>query len=294
MAMPGALDGIAEIGRMLQRAEPHSFESLLRTVCGQDAVAEDNSPQANVAMIARRSAEDPAAFLRRKKIQQKLLFSYLQRVAPDTVAMRGYPTKEELSRIILAFWSGRPTHARGGHSADGPAETAGGAAVEADVNPGGMVRVEDVIPGQVWAQLLTLSSRDWTTDECAAGVRLQVAVRGHHRPVDASGVTVVSRWLRALSSTIIMNRTSDECADIGHGHGYRVGFRGNVHRDDAIAGMFNMNVLLAPEPAADGELRIQLVEVQLAVTAPDAHADVLPLMDAPEAVLALEPPAYGP
>ena len=53
MAMPGALDGIAEIGRMLQRAEPHSFESLLRTVCGQDAVAEDNSPQANVAMIAR-------------------------------------------------------------------------------------------------------------------------------------------------------------------------------------------------------------------------------------------------
>lgn len=45
------------------------------------------------------------------------------------------------------------------------------------------------------------------------------------------GVEAVSRWLRALSAAVVLNRTAASCEDVGHGHGYRVAFRGNVHRE---------------------------------------------------------------
>lgn len=54
--------------------------------------------------------------------------------------------------------------------------------------------------------------------------------------------------------------------------------------------MFQMKVLLAPDPAADGELRIHLVDVQLAMHGADALADLVALMVCPEEQLALSPP----
>lgn len=40
-----------------------------------------------------------------------------------------------------------------------------GGAAAADEGGGAMMRMEDVIPAQVWAQIVGLSHRDWTTDE---------------------------------------------------------------------------------------------------------------------------------
>ena len=58
----------------------------------------------------------------------------------------------------------------------------------------------------------------------------------------------------------------------------------------AIAGMFRMNVLLAPDPAADSELRIHLVEIQMAMSAADGARQLAPLLERPHEVLALAPP----
>jgi hypothetical protein len=58
-------------------------------------------------------------------------------------------------------------------------------------------------------------------------------VQGLGQSEEISGVSAVSRWLRALSSTVVLNQTSGGvCEDIGHGHGYRVAFRGNVHHNE--------------------------------------------------------------
>lgn len=70
------------------------------------------------------------------------------------------------------------------------------------------------------------------SSQCAAGVKLQAVVQGLGKTEAVSGVAAVSRWLRALSLAVVLNQTSSACEDIGHGHGYRVGFRGNVHHDE--------------------------------------------------------------
>jgi hypothetical protein len=58
----------------------------------------------------------------------------------------------------------------------------------------------------------------------------------------------------------------------------------------ALAGIFRLNVLLAPDPAADGELRIHLVEVQMVLSVADCRMQLTPLLERPHELLALAAP----
>lgn len=58
-------------------------------------------------------------------------------------------------------------HGAAAASAHEGAHAHGGAAA-ADEGSGAMLRMEDVIPAQVWAQIVGLIHRDWTTDEVRA------------------------------------------------------------------------------------------------------------------------------
>lgn len=61
----------------------------------------------------------------------------------------------------------------------------------------------------------------------------------------------------------------------------------------ALVGMFRMQVLVAPDPGAAGELRIHLVEVELAVGSEHlagAAPTLTALLERPHETLALAPP----
>lgn len=83
-------------------------------------------------------------------------------------------------RTVLAFWADGSTSDNGASAAstapavDGVSGQDEGAGVAVDDQS--LVRMEEILPDQVWAQIVVLTGRDWTPDECARGVRLQVGV----------------------------------------------------------------------------------------------------------------------
>eukprot|EP00035_Acanthoeca_spectabilis_P012633 m.228907 g.228907 ORF g.228907 m.228907 type:complete len:214 (+) comp15673_c0_seq17:4375-5016(+) len=178
-----AAAGIASVCRLLADVDVEALQSLARTVCGSAAPPEGGDLDLIIQSIVQHSAGDPAAFLRRKKVHQKLLFAYLQSEAPitlvDTIS-RGLPTKDSLVRKVLAFWADGSTSDNGASAAstapavDGVSGQDEGAGVAVDDQS--LVRMEEILPDQVWAQIVVLTGRDWTPDECARGVRLQVGV----------------------------------------------------------------------------------------------------------------------
>jgi hypothetical protein len=132
-------------------------------------------------------------------VRRNLLFHYLQVTAPEAVvanpAARGFPSKDELTLKVLANWGAASGGASGGAVGDGDDDDddgdddgdynddddddddddgdggGGGVPPSGDDGGGAMVRMEDVIPAQVWAQIVGLVHGDWTTDEvrcCAA------------------------------------------------------------------------------------------------------------------------------